>query len=33
MAPEVDVEEGIRRTIDWARANPWYLEEPAGDQA
>jgi dTDP-alpha-D-glucuronic acid decarboxylase len=29
---EVDVEEGIRRTIDWARANPWYLEEPAGDQ-
>ena len=25
---EVDVEEGIRRTIDWARANPWYLEEP-----
>jgi UDP-glucose 4-epimerase len=27
---EVDVEEGIRRTIDWARANPWYLEEPVG---
>jgi dTDP-alpha-D-glucuronic acid decarboxylase len=25
---EVDVEEGIRRTVDWARANPWYLEEP-----
>jgi UDP-glucose 4-epimerase len=23
---QVDVEEGIRRTIDWARANPWYLE-------
>ena len=23
---EVDVEEGIRRTIEWARANPWYLE-------
>lgn len=21
----VDVDEGIRRTIDWARANPWYL--------
>jgi dTDP-alpha-D-glucuronic acid decarboxylase len=21
----VDVEEGIRCTIDWARANPWYL--------
>jgi UDP-glucose 4-epimerase len=30
---QVDVEEGIRRTIDWARANPWYLEEPAADQA
>lgn len=25
---QVDVEEGIRRTIGWARANPWYLEEP-----
>jgi nucleoside-diphosphate-sugar epimerase len=24
---EVDVEEGIRRTIDWARANPWYLQD------
>jgi dTDP-alpha-D-glucuronic acid decarboxylase len=24
----VDVEEGIRRTIDWARANPWYLKDP-----
>ncbi len=23
----VDLEEGLRRTIDWARANPWYLEE------
>jgi len=23
---QVDVEEGIRRTIEWARANPWYLE-------
>jgi nucleoside-diphosphate-sugar epimerase len=23
---QVDVEEGISRTIDWARANPWYLE-------
>jgi UDP-glucose 4-epimerase len=30
---QVDVEEGIRRTIDWARANPWYLKELAGDQA
>jgi dTDP-alpha-D-glucuronic acid decarboxylase len=30
---KVDVEEGIRRTIEWARANPWYLNEPAGDQA
>ncbi len=29
---KVDVEEGIRRTIDWARANPWYLKEPAGEQ-
>jgi dTDP-alpha-D-glucuronic acid decarboxylase len=27
----VDVEEGIRRTIDWARANPWYLKDPPGD--
>ena len=27
---QVDVEEGIRRTIDWARANPWYLEQPTG---
>jgi dTDP-alpha-D-glucuronic acid decarboxylase len=24
----VDVEEGIRRTIDWARANRWYLNDP-----
>ena len=23
---EVDVEEGIRRTVNWARANPWYLQ-------
>lgn len=23
---QVDVDEGIRRTIEWARANPWYLE-------
>jgi dTDP-alpha-D-glucuronic acid decarboxylase len=30
---QVDVEEGVRRTIDWARANPWYLKEPAGNQA
>jgi dTDP-alpha-D-glucuronic acid decarboxylase len=28
---QVDVEEGLRRTIDWARANPWYLSGPAGD--
>jgi nucleoside-diphosphate-sugar epimerase len=27
---QVDVEEGVRRTIDWARANPWYLGELAG---
>ena len=26
----VDVAEGIRRTVDWARANPWYLTESAG---
>ena len=25
---KVDVADGIRRTIDWARANPWYLEGP-----
>jgi UDP-glucose 4-epimerase len=24
---EVDVEKGIRRTIDWARANPWWLHD------
>jgi UDP-glucose 4-epimerase len=30
---QVDLEEGIRRTIDWARANPWYLKEPGADQA
>lgn len=23
---QVDIEEGLRRTIDWARANPWYLD-------
>lgn len=23
---QVDVDEGIRRTVAWARANPWYLE-------
>ncbi|GAA1647081.1 UDP-glucose 4-epimerase [Mycolicibacterium murale] len=23
---EVDLEEGLRRTIEWARQNPWYLE-------
>jgi UDP-glucose 4-epimerase len=28
---QVDVEEGIRRTIEWARANPWYLQQPADD--
>jgi nucleoside-diphosphate-sugar epimerase len=27
---QVDLEEGIRRTIDWARDNPWYLEERGG---
>jgi dTDP-alpha-D-glucuronic acid decarboxylase len=30
---QVDVEEGIRRTIDWARANPWYLEESIGSKS
>ena len=25
---QVDVEEGIRRTIEWARTNPWYLKGP-----
>lgn len=29
----IDLEEGIRRTIEWVRANPWYLEAPAGDQS
>lgn len=28
---QVDLEEGIRRTINWARANPWYLEVPSGE--
>lgn len=28
---QVDLEEGLRRTIDWARANPWYLE--GGDKS
>ncbi|AQA05205.1 epimerase [Mycobacterium sp. MS1601] len=23
---QVDLEEGLRRTIEWARQNPWYLE-------
>lgn len=27
---QVDLEEGIRRTIDWARSNPWYLQESPG---
>jgi len=30
---QVDVEEGIRRTVEWARVNPWYLEGPAGAQS
>lgn len=30
---QVDLEEGIRRTIEWARVNAWYLEAPAGDQS
>lgn len=25
---KVDVAEGLRRTVDWARANPWYLKLP-----
>lgn len=29
---EVTVEEGIRRTVEWARANPWYLDDGAGDR-
>jgi nucleoside-diphosphate-sugar epimerase len=29
---KVDVEEGIRRTIEWARANPWYLKGPDGSE-
>jgi UDP-glucose 4-epimerase len=29
---QVTVEEGIRRTIEWARANPWYLDDGAGDR-
>jgi dTDP-alpha-D-glucuronic acid decarboxylase len=24
---QVDLEEGVRRTIEWARANPWYLAD------
>jgi len=27
---QVDVDEGIRRTIGWARSNPWYLQQPHG---
>lgn len=30
--PQVDLEEGIRRTIDWARANPWYLEDSSDNR-
>ena len=26
----VSVEEGIRRTVEWARVNPWYLDDGAG---
>ncbi|MCX6484804.1 MAG: GDP-mannose 4,6-dehydratase [Mycobacterium sp.] len=29
---QVDVDEGIRRTIEWARANPWYLQQSLGNQ-
>jgi len=28
---KVDVAEGIRRTIEWARANPWYLQQLGRD--
>ncbi len=28
---KVDLEEGIRRTINWAQAIPWYLEGPAAE--
>lgn len=28
---KVDVEEGVRRTIEWARANPWYLSPRVGE--
>ncbi len=27
---EVDVDEGIRRTVEWARDNPWYLRSTPG---
>jgi dTDP-alpha-D-glucuronic acid decarboxylase len=27
---QITVEEGIRRTVEWARANPWYLEGLGG---
>ncbi|MEE2854433.1 MAG: GDP-mannose 4,6-dehydratase [Actinomycetota bacterium] len=30
---QIDLEEGIRRTIDWARANPWYLKGFAAHQS
>ena len=29
---QITVEEGIRRTVEWARANPWYLDDGAGDR-
>jgi dTDP-alpha-D-glucuronic acid decarboxylase len=29
---QVDFGDGIRRTIDWARANPWYLKESTRNQ-
>jgi len=28
----ITVEEGIRRTVEWARANPCYLDDGAGDR-
>lgn len=30
---QVDVEEGIRRTFEWARVNPWYLEGLGGGKS
>jgi UDP-glucose 4-epimerase len=28
---EIQLEEGVRRTIDWARSNPWWLENKEND--